>query len=51
MSLSLKACTLFNTPDRVRNVPRMVRLNVESNNERFHTRNIPRRSCTSTEWM
>ena len=51
MSLSLKACTLFNTPDLVRNVPRIVKLNVATSSERFHTRNMPRRSCTSTEWM
>ena len=51
MSLSLKACTLLSTPDRVRNVPKMVRLKVATSNERFHTRSIARRSWTSTEWM
>ncbi len=51
MSLSLKACTLSRTPERVRNVPRIVRENVAHSSDRFHTRNIPRRSCTSTEWM
>ena len=51
MPLWLNACTLFTTPERVRKVPRMVRLNVARSNDRFHTRNMPRRSCTSTEWM
>ena len=49
MALSLNACTLLSTPLRVRNVPRIVKLNVETSNERFHTRNMPRRSCTNTE--
>ncbi len=50
MSLSLKACTDSSTPERVRNVPRIVRLNVAQSSDRFHTRSIPRRSCTITEW-
>ena len=48
---SLKECTLSSTPERVRNVPRMVRLNVAHSSARFQTRSMPRRSCTSTEWM
>ena len=46
---SEKACTDVITPDRVRNVPRMVRANVAIDSERFHTRMRPRRSWTSTE--
>ena len=38
-------------PERVRNVPRIVRQNVAITSERFQTRSIPRRSCTITEWM
>ena len=49
--LSLNACTLFNTPERVKKVPRIVKLKVATSNEIFHTRNIPRRSCTNTEWI
>ena len=48
---SEKACTEAITPDRVRKVPRMVRANVAQMSERFQTRNMPRRSCTITEWM
>ncbi len=29
----------------------MVSANVATSKLRFHTRNMPRRSCTSTEWM
>jgi len=29
----------------------MVSENVATSRLRFHTRNMPRRSCTSTEWM
>ncbi len=47
----VKLCTDVTTPDRVRNVPRIVRQNVASTSDRFHTRSIPRRSCTITEWM
>ena len=47
----LNACTELSTPDRVRNVPRIVRQNVAITSDRFQTRNIPRRSCTITEWM
>ena len=45
------ACTDSTTPDRARNVPRIVRLNVATTRVRFHTRSMPRRSCTMTEWM
>ena len=47
--LSENACTESSTPDRVRNVPRIVSENVAHSNERFQTRSIPRRSCTITE--
>ena len=47
MSESEKACTDSITPDRVRNVPRMVRLKVAITSDRFHTRSRPRRSWTS----
>ena len=49
MSPSLNAWTLSATPERVRNVPRIVRLNVAHSSDRFQTRSIPRRSCTITE--
>ena len=48
---SLNACTLLMTPERVRNVPRMVSEKVATSRLMFHTRSMPRRSCTSTEWM
>ena len=47
----LNACTELSTPERVRNVPRIVRQNVAITSDRFQTRSIPRRSCTITEWM
>src|SRR5678815_1187445 len=47
---SPKACTDWTTPDRVRNVPKMVRKKVVMTSDMFHTRSIPRRSCTITEW-
>ena len=50
MADSLKAWTESSTPERVRNVPRMVRAKVAHSSERFQTRSIPRRSCTMTEW-
>ena len=43
--------TELRIPDRVRNVPRIVRQNVAITSERFQTRSMPRRSCTITEWM
>ena len=43
-------CTDWMTPDRVRKVPRMVRLKVAMTRERFHTRSRPRRCWTMTEW-
>jgi hypothetical protein len=50
MSDSEKACTELSTPERVRNVPRIVRQNVATMSDRFQTRSIPRRSWTTTEW-
>ncbi len=47
--LSVNACTESRTPERVRNVPRIVSENVAQSSERFQTRNMPRRSCTITE--
>ncbi len=47
----VKLCTDVTTPERVRNVARMVRQNVASTSDRFQTRSMPRRSCTITEWM
>ena len=44
-----KACTEVMTPERVRNVPRMVSANVAMDSERFQTRIRPRRSWTRTE--
>ena len=38
------------TPERVRKVPRMVRLNVATTSDRFQTRSRPRRCWTITEW-
>ena len=46
---SVNACTESSTPERVRNVPRIVSANVAHSSERFQTRSIPRRSCTITE--
>ncbi len=50
MSESEKACTEVMTPERVRKVPRMVKLKVATRSDRFQTRRSPRRSWTSTEW-
>ena len=41
-----KECTLPITPERVRNVPRIVDANVATSRLRFHTRDVPRRCCT-----
>ena len=46
---SEKECTDWMTPERVRKVPRMVRLKVATTSERFQTRSRPRRSWTITE--
>ena len=46
---SVNAWTESSTPERVMKVPRIVRENVAHSNDRFQTRNIPRRSCTITE--
>ena len=47
---SVNACTDAITPERVRNVPRMVSENVAQMSARFHTLSSPLRSCTITEW-
>ncbi len=46
---SPKAWTDCTTPDRVMNVPKIVRKNVRITSVMFQTRSIPRRSCTMTE--
>ena len=45
----VNAWTDSSTPERVIHVPRIVRANVAHKSEMFHTRNMPRRSCTKTE--
>ena len=47
--LSPNACTDCTTPERVMKVPKIVRKNVIVTSETFHTRSMPRRSCTITE--
>ena len=49
--LEENACTLCNTPERVKKVPRIVKANVAIASDRFQTRKSPRRSCTMTEWI
>jgi hypothetical protein len=49
MGDSVKEWTESRIPERVRKVPRMVRLKVATSKERFQTRSIPRRSWTVTE--
>ena len=46
---SPNAWTDCTTPDRVMNVPKIVRKNVVMTSVTFHTRSMPRRSCTITE--
>ena len=46
---SPNACTDCTTPDRVMNVPKIVRKNVMMTSVTFHTRSMLRRSCTITE--
>jgi hypothetical protein len=46
---SPKAWTDCTMPDRVMNVPKIVRKNVMMTSETFQTRSMPRRSCTITE--
>ena len=46
---SPKACTDCTTPDRVMNVPKIVRKNVTMTSVTFHTRSMPRCSWTRTE--
>ncbi len=43
-------CTDWMTPERVRKVPRMVRLNAATTSDRFQIRRSPRRCWTITEW-
>ncbi len=45
-----KACTDWSTPDRVKNVPRMVRLKVATTRDRFQILSRPLRCWTMTEW-
>ena len=47
---SPKACTDWTTPERVMNVPKIERKNVTITSVTFHTRSMPRRSWTITEW-
>ena len=44
-----KACTDCTIPDRVMNVPKIVRKNVRMTSVTFQTRSMPRDSCTRTE--
>ena len=46
---SVNECTDTSTPERVKKVPRMVRLNVARRSERFQTRSIARRCWTMAE--
>ena len=46
---SPKACTDWTTPERVMNVPKIVRKNVTMTSVTFQTRSMPRRSWTMTE--
>ena len=46
---SVNECTDTRTPERVKNVPRMVRLKVARRSERFQTRNMARRCWTMAE--
>ena len=46
---SPKACTDCTTPDRVMNVPKIVRKKVTITSVMFQTRSMPRRSWTITE--
>ena len=49
MSERAKLCTLAMRPERVRNVPKMVKKNVPERSATFQTRSIPRRSWIITE--
>ncbi|MNI68014.1 hypothetical protein D3C73_1236790 [compost metagenome] len=46
-----KACTEVSTPDRTRNVPRMLSENVQMASSTVQLRNAPRRSVTISEWI
>ena len=50
MGDSVNECTDSSTPERVRNVPRIVSEKVANRSDRFQMRSIPRRSWTITEW-
>jgi hypothetical protein len=45
----VNACTLAMRPERVRNVPKIVRKNVRQMSVTFHTFSIPRRSWIIVE--
>ena len=47
----VKLCTEATTEDRVRKVPRIVRAKVVSTRTKFQDWRIPRRTCTTAEWM
>src|SRR4249920_2821257 len=46
---SVNECTDCTTPERVMNVPKIVKKNVVMTSVTFHTRSMLRRSCTITE--
>src|ERR1019366_10629330 len=46
----VNACTDDTMPERVRNVPRIVSMNVPTTRLTFHSRSMPRRSCMIAEW-
>lgn len=46
----MNECTDATTPERVRNVPRMVSANVAITSTKFHACNMPRLTCTTAEW-
>ena len=48
---SVNACTESMTPERVRNVPKMMSANVDITRAKFHACSIPRRRWTMAEWM
>ena len=47
---ALKAWTDWTTPERVKNVARMVRAKQAMASDRFQMRSSPRRSSTTMEW-
>src|SRR5678815_1879082 len=50
MAPVVNACTDERIPDRVRNVPSIVRTNVATQRLSVHSRSMLRQSCTITEW-